>query len=346
MLSLNLLKTQRCILLTLITLFGITSCKKGGSPAPIKKSGTDVYVIGDINAANYISVATYWKNGIAKALVSDTTISSIANGITIKDTDVYICGKANNTAVYWKNGIATTLSNGVLASAITISGSDVYVAGSANINNKDAAAYWKNNTLIALDSESPNTYAAYAFGIAVNGNDVYVTGMHINNDLTTTLLYWKNGVETDLSRTLSTLGFSTGAITIALNGPDVYITGSGNGLSVDHTQATYWKNGQQNVLTNVLTSAALNAIAFNNGNAYFVGYSNGMAAYWENNTEHDFTNSLSQYMATAIAFNGSDMYIAGYSGYTTSYAVYWKNGVLVPLSTRPSITSGIGIVQY
>jgi hypothetical protein len=340
----------RCyIFLVIITIFGIMSCKKGGTPAPnkqVKKTGTEVYVVGDIYTTNQVSIATYWKNGIATELVNDTTKNSTATGIIVSDTDVYICGMINNVATYWKNGIAHSLAGGISTLAITISGSDIYVTGITYANGNTSAAYWKNGVLVNL---SDNAKYVFPTTIAVNGNDVYVAGtsftpiiMAVEN-----LVYWKNGIETILGPTLSQPElYSAGTISMALNGSDIYITGSANTGSTYHTQCTYWKNGKLNMLTNVSTSAAANAIIANKGNIYIAGYSNGVAAYWENDVEHDFSDPSSQYAATAITFNGNDMYIAGYSGYNTSNAVYWKNGSLITLSTHSSITSGIGVVQY
>ena len=323
------------------------SCSKSGTPAkPVKKTGTDVYVVGSIITKGGTPVATYWVNGVAHALVTDTTVTSTANGVAIKDTDVYICGRIGAVAVYWKNNVRFNLPGGVLGLGITVNGNDVYVSGCTYVNNYYTAAYWKNGTVVQIGDQTENTYGN---SICINGTDVYVGGLSLKFSDTSSfsspvnLVYWKNGTAT----VLSSMPTNAQQTSILATGSDVYLTGDFNDISYDHRQAWYYKNGQPYRLSNINTVASTAAIALFNGNIYIAGYSNGVACYWENNIEHDLAALADQYVVTSITFNNSDMYIAGYYGTTTASAVYWKNGVIVQLpSTGNSYASGIGVVQY
>lgn len=331
----------------LIVLSGILSCSKNGTPGkPVKKTGTDVYVVGSINTKGGTPVATYWVNGVAHALVTDTTVTSLANGIAIKDTDVYICGTIGGAAVYWKNNVRINLPGGVLGLGMAINGNDIYVSGCTYVNNYYTAVYWKNGTLVQLGDQTENTYGN---SISINGTDVYVGGLSLKAPGTSgfsspvNLVYWKNGTAT----VLNPMPTNVQPTSILATGSDVYLTGDFNDISYDHRQAWYYKNGQPYQLTNINTIASATAIALYNENIYIAGYSNGVPCYWENNIEHDLTAPAAQYTVTSISFNNSDMYIAGYYGVSTANAVYWKNGAIVQLpSTGDSFASGIGVVQY
>lgn len=345
----NLFKIKRSFFLITILFFSI-SCKKS-TPSPVKppitkKTGTVVYVVGEIYTANDIPVATCWENGVAKMMWADTTKNSMANGILVKDTDIYICGSVNGaTAVYWKNGVMHTLPQGVNTYAIAVSGNDVYVTGCTYSNGNYIAAYWKNEQLISIGD---TTKMSYPSSIAVSGSDVYIAGSEFTFipgvELGPTYMtLWKNGIE----KIITPFAGDPLSIAIALNGDNVYITGA-FGSVTDQTQAAYWENADLHLLTNNSADASANAVAINNGDIYFAGKSNNMAAYWDkSNIEHDLTDPSLKYDATAITFNGTDMYIAGYQDVTTATnAAYWKNGQIVSLSKKPSYAAGIGVVNY
>ncbi len=76
----------------------------------------------------------------------------------------------SSQAVYWKNGIiqqVAPIGTFSTANAIAVRGSDVYLAGNALVNGVNKAVYWKNEVATVLDNGN-------AFGIAVQGGDVYV----------------------------------------------------------------------------------------------------------------------------------------------------------------------------
>jgi hypothetical protein len=142
---------------------------------------------------------------------------------------------ANNETVYWKNGAATELVVPTPGNAYD------YISGSAS-------------------------------GIAVNKNDVYVTGYAGGGK------YWKNGAESDLPN-----GFSCYPSAIAVNGNDVYLAGSIDSTSPGaFSTATYWKNGQATALADNPGLSFAYSIALNGSDVYVGGAVNGSAVYWKN----------------------------------------------------------------
>ena len=131
-------------------------------------SGDDTYFIGQVYGSFVTGqtlkyVAAVWKNG-TPSLLTDGTTYSIAQGISIQGTDIYIAGdKASGTNVaiagYWKNGNFNALGDGSHnsdAAAIATSGTDVYVAGT---NTSGFATYWKNGSAVQLANSSSGAYA-------------------------------------------------------------------------------------------------------------------------------------------------------------------------------------------
>jgi len=110
-------------------------------------------------------------------------------GIAVAGADVYIAGRFPDTTHaggYWKNGVWNNINNGAfLPSSIITSGSDVYIAGATFTRNpaySQQAAYWVNGNLIQLTG-------SVATAIAVDGQDVYISGIDNNNNV----VVWKNG---------------------------------------------------------------------------------------------------------------------------------------------------------
>jgi len=143
-----------------------------GSPVPyyprnvtIGVAGTDVYINGNIqNKAGDQVIATYWKNGVSIPLMTDQTMSSEANNITVNGADVYATGYYDYFAMYWKNGTANKITDGTqqfTATALTVNNSIIYISGTKGYSDT-RAVYWKNNTLTQLSSKTST-----AVGIAV-----------------------------------------------------------------------------------------------------------------------------------------------------------------------------------
>jgi len=130
----------------------------------------------------------------------------------IKDDDenmpptenIYVSGSYWNSlddhgACYWtdKNhdGIWETnlIPNSCGINDITVLDGDVYVVGD---DNKERATIWKNGkaTILKTPMDNKSWASSFATGIAIHGNDIYVSGNYLwNENDWYRACYWKNG---------------------------------------------------------------------------------------------------------------------------------------------------------
>jgi len=104
-----------------------------------------------------------------------------------------LCG----VPMYWKNTDPVVLDKRFgEVWQITKSGSDIYAVGLINKHNSNStghtACFWKNGMLYELEDD------AQAYGIFLDGNDIYVTGAVGDVPARYRPCYWKNGVRVDL----------------------------------------------------------------------------------------------------------------------------------------------------
>ena len=209
------------------------------------------------------NIAKYWKNGHEVLLTGP--VGAGANSIAVDGSDVYVAGwgyKGNKTiAKYWKNGQSVELSDGTnpaFASGISVVDGNVYVVGSEG----SAARYWKNGEVVTLSENGS------AFGIAVNGNNVFVAGEEMDAAVGGYASYWTNGNKFSLMQSAN----RSQARFIALEGGHVYVAGFEeiyNGSSYVDSKGRYWKDGREVLLQG---SAAVSSIAVFNGDVYVSGY--------------------------------------------------------------------------
>lgn len=113
------------------------------------------------------------------------------------DKEDYYTGGLMGFPMYWKNTEPTTLSAlyGEVHQVI-VSESDVYAVGFYNKSNSNStghtACYWKNGELFELEDN------AQAYGIYIDGNDIYVSGSTGYVPAQYKACYWKNGVRVNL----------------------------------------------------------------------------------------------------------------------------------------------------
>lgn len=174
---------------------GIINILNGGTEATgiYVTTSNDVYVSG-INIIykswkDITSYAQYWKNGQMHSLGT-----GVAYDIAIKDTDVYVLGYQNGKAVLWKNGLKKVLSetSNFIANHIELAGNDIIISGKVILNNKEYAAYWKNDVLNQLNSDGYSSQTTSIF-IDPDNNDLYISG-NIGDGSFQNAVYWKNGI--------------------------------------------------------------------------------------------------------------------------------------------------------
>jgi hypothetical protein len=247
---------------------------------------------------------------------------------------------------------------------------NVYVLGTVG----DSVVIWKNSM---PHNRFAQPKAAYKFGsssLFASGNDTYVAGFRLNNITghSTSPLYWKNGITTDLPDSSG----DASANSIFISNNDVYVAGIANYFTdtvhIPYTTpsaeypklgnlATIWKNGVAAILPGyhsiglsgggqyaVSTYADYVSSLFVSGNDVYVAggsrYWGNNARYWKNGVPTDLSKEMT-YKAvngtlcypttTSISVSGNDVYVTGYQLTSTHKitAIYWKNGVPAYLTT-------------
>lgn len=131
-------------------------------------------------------------------LPSNTFNFQGTSSVYLESEDEFYVGGLCGFPMYWKNSEAIILDEQYgEVHQVTKSGSDVYAVGLFNKHNSNSglhtAAYWKNGQLFELED------FAQAYGIYIDGADVYVTGSVGRVPVDYKPCYWKNGVRVDLT---------------------------------------------------------------------------------------------------------------------------------------------------
>jgi len=246
---------------------------------------------------------------------------------------------------YWKNGVLSVLSGTApgQASAVFVSGADVYVAG----NDGSGPVYWKNGQPVALSEGTCSGCQTWTNGIFVSGSDVYVAGYQILPQplvMGPVAVYWKNG--TLIALTDGTEGAN--AQSIFVSGGDVYVGGweaktvpAASNSSYNGNFSMYWKNGTPVDLSDGMYGGSAYSIFVSGTDVYGAGnscddlLSGCIASLWKNGTRTELLSQVNT-NARSVVVSGADVYacgtLVGSPDVYTNTAVYWKNGVMVPLT--------------
>ena len=207
----------------------------GMTASGIFVSNADVYIVGDDKGH-----ATIWKNNVPNTL---ETKSSVAKSIFISGNDIYVAGLiwkstaccSIRMATLWKNNIPISLGMGDSEGlSVFVKDKDVFVGGYDDPNPNgvgghiQAATYWKNGSLVKLDSLNVSNVNAIAF----DGKELYVAG---NTGL------WKNNVP---------VFFNPGGVTscnaIYLIDGETFIAGTSiGGINTSNPSVTIWHNNNK-----------------------------------------------------------------------------------------------------
>lgn len=207
----------------------------------------------------------------------------------------------------------------------------VYATFNESINHK-----WVANILTACGPVrlSDGTKDASATGLAISGNDFYISGYEENAKGLTYAKYWKNSEVILLTDSASGSAMASD-ITVVDN--DIYVVGNIG------DRAVYWKNGVVNYLTEPGRIVNVFAIAVADGKVYVGGsvknnfVDNYEAAYWVNGEEFKPGGEA----ITSIFAKGGDVYMTGHLGKTLKY---FKNFVEVSLNETAPQFSGTSSV--
>ena len=206
---------------------------------------------------------------------------------------------------------------------------DVYVLGKTG----DSLVYWKNGAATLLANGNPVTTIS---GMAVSGNNVYVSGSVVGNSVNaSTAEYWQNGSPAILPDTTG----SAYANAIYVSGTDIYTAGTiyyPLDTKVPYTThtapypttgnvAVWWKNG----IPTPLPSSYFVGDYIGNGSRVYDGYVSGI-----------FVNGSDVYVA-----GGSHQYLASDTS-TWQFSLYWKNGQAFNLSRGLADSNADGSFNY
>lgn len=150
--------------------------------------------------ALYPTMPFFWDGATSFTklpLPSNTFNFQGVSGVFLGDQGEFYVGGLCGFPMYWKNTEAIILDDRYgEVQQITKSGSDVYAVGLFNKYNSNSglhtAAYWKNEELYELEDN------AQAYGIYIDGDDVYVSGSVGQVPIDYRPCYWKKGVRVNL----------------------------------------------------------------------------------------------------------------------------------------------------
>ena len=172
----------------------------------------DVYVAGtrltDVGSFG-TPVACYWKNGQRTDLTT-TAMDAMAYGIGVNNGDVYVTGwriqNHTSLACYWKNGSINNLTGTNYwgeGQDIAFSGNNVYISGHVDKSSTDSwnACYWKNGNRVDMARRSSygTCIGSEAFGIFIDGSDIYLAGFNSIVNKNSVAVKWRNGNTHELS---------------------------------------------------------------------------------------------------------------------------------------------------
>ncbi len=262
---------------------------KNGEPVALTDGslGAKVYTIAvdenNVYTGGYESngqhvVATNWVNTTQTALDSGETGSIVVGGF-LDGSDVYHTGNkiaagSTNVSTYWKNGTEVALTDGsrkASSASIFVTPENVFVSGAENNGSFNVAKYWRHErssgTIFENVLSSPST-EAYAFDIAVDGEDIYAVGYIENAGGNREARYWKNKEEFSLE----TAEEGSEAYAVMVHNGDLYIAGY---VTNGNTKvATYWKNGTPIVLSDGAKNAVANQFTLSDDDVYVAGWEN------------------------------------------------------------------------
>jgi hypothetical protein len=175
---------------------------------------------------------------------------------------------------------------------------DVYVAGKEN----GIACYWKNNIKTVLtNGDNINTLQ-----IKVENNNIYVTGILLNNSTSNGIQYfWKNNIRADVKQYLNIPNNAQYNIqTFTVNNGDIYFAGYvENPIATsitDKYELCFWKNGLKTILYKSQYISSVESIFVDGADVYV---STQKIDNNQNNDNGYFKNNIFYSIPTDLIYN-------------------------------------------
>ena len=339
--------------LALTILSVATSCSKDDDqPAPTPEPEvvlptSDVYGLAITNGSTLPPF--YYKNSTKTNIVVGANEQATTTSIYVTGEDIYVTGNITTTtgglqfqqACYWKNNVRVNVSHSIssaggnqaIIEAITVVGNEVYAVGqiATTVGSASRIVLWRNGVSSFVSAPSVSVYY-YAKTISVFGNDVYVSGNGFVRD-ESTAAFWKNGVITTLSASLSEVE------TVIANASGVHAVFIEFGLSFGGS-IKYWKDGTVSNISSPL--ARMGKMTIKGNDVYITGAerttstAEDKACFWKNGIKTELANGNNK-IAGDIKFGiNNDMFIAQ-KAKVFGTLTFWKNNVAASLGNSTDV---------
>ncbi len=289
-----------------------TNCSVTVSPS--------VFVVG-YELVDGTEVAKLWTNGIGEELDNAT----FANSVFVSNSTVYVAGQDNNNqAAIWENGIPTNLTTGIQygeAESIFVVESDVYATG---IGEGYSSMVWKNNELLYTLEDGSTSPRAY--GIYVDGADVYVAGYNRPSQYNVAKIWKNNTVLYELSGENS----NGDARSVVVSDANVYAVGNEQSGQEDYI-AKIWINGVANNFTDGSNYADSRSLFVDGTDVYALvvestDTGDTIKVFKNQNIHYQLTDGSNTADAQSMIIVNDDIYVAGHVLDGEDYiATVWKN---------------------
>ena len=235
-------------------------------------------------------------------------------------------GNGNSAVKVLKNTDIEPITDGsrsVRGYSLVVDGDDIHIAGDVVESNILVPAYWKNNVEQILPTVGGRGTAS---GIALDGNDVYVSGSDSEEFGANQMAkFWKNNEPTGIVKS----DYYTSSSSLMVIDGDIYIGGAITSTVSPNSIPTYWKNGGENIMSGDRLNSNIIDMEMEGPDLYALGFATDYSeiVYWKNNELVPVANAGNPAFAKSISVSGTDVFIAGNDVSTVSKARLWKNGI-------------------
>ena len=181
----------------------------------IKVLNGDIYISGRwTDETGWNGSYCYWKNGARTNLQGGTDDLEVG-AIFVDDGDVYVAGTrivdegpfGTPIACYWRNGEINNLHGTAYFGEgrdIAFKGNNIYISGHVDKASTETwnACYWRNGNRVDMarnTSTGGHVIGSEAFGIFIDGSDIYLAGYNLIVNLNSVAVKWRNGNTHELS---------------------------------------------------------------------------------------------------------------------------------------------------